>query len=114
MPDGAQTQTGRGFGGLTPIDEFIDRCLPQRNGKPLGRRARQKIIKRCGIRVIRIGRNGFVEEEFEAQRLREIAQRDMLPRRGRPRKVQLPASANRGADTAPALSALGHGDGTHK
>ena len=115
MPDGAQTQTGRGFGGLTPIDEFIDRCLPQRNGKPLGRRARQSLVKRCGIRVIRLGRNGFVDEEFEAQRLRDIAQRDMQPRGpGRPRKVQHPPSSNWSTETAaPALAAAG-ADGTQK
>ena len=87
MPDGAQTQTGRGFGGLTPIDEFFDRCLSQRNGRPLGRRARQKYIRKYGIKIIWLGRSGFVDEQFEADRLREIAQRDMLPRGpGRPRK----------------------------
>ena len=100
MPDGAQTPTGRGFGGLTPLDEFFERCLPKRNGKPLTRRARNVIIKKHGIRVIRLGNNAFVDEGFEAQRLRDIAQRDILPRGpGRPRKY------GSGAAEAPAAIA---------
>jgi len=91
MPDGTETPTSRGFGGLTPLDQFFDRCLLQRNGKPLGRRARQKYIRKYGIKVIWLGRSGFVDEQFEADRLREIAQRDMLPRGpGRPRKGAAP------------------------
>jgi len=74
--------------------------LPKRNGKPLTRRARNVIIKKHGIRVIRLGNNAFVDEGFEAQRLRDIAQRDILPRGpGRPRKY------GSGAAEAPAAIA---------
>jgi hypothetical protein len=72
------------------VDEFFDRCLPQRNGRPLGRRARQKYIRKYGIKVIWLGRSGFVDEQFEADRLRKIAQQSpgLLPRGpGRPPKA---------------------------
>jgi hypothetical protein len=81
------SQPSSGFGGLTPWDEFVDKHFPLPDGRKRGRRSRQKIARECGFHLIRIARHNFVDEQYEADRLREISQRDMLPRGpGRPRK----------------------------
>jgi hypothetical protein len=109
----------RGFGGLIHWDDFVDKYLPLSNGARRGKRSRQKIARAHGFQLIRLGWNSFVDEEFEAQRLREISQRDMLPRGpGRPRKhltavgeskkIRRPRSPNRGSDAAlPVIAASG-------
>jgi hypothetical protein len=122
MSEASRPSTG--FGGLTPWDEFVDKHFPLPDGRKRGRRSRQKIARECGFHLIRIARHNFVDEQYEADRLRKIAQQDMLPRGpGRPRKQQTVGfresgktrrsrSPSRGSDAAAPEIVAARADGT--
>jgi len=79
-----------GFGGLRPLGAFLEQYFPMTNGKPRSLRNQQDFVRRYGIRVIRRGYQAYVDEELEAERLRQSlrdAECARMPRGpGRPRK----------------------------
>jgi hypothetical protein len=79
-----------GFGGLRPLAAFLNEFFPMKNGKPRSLRNQQDFVRRYGLRVIRRGYQAYVDEELEAQRLRDALRNAETARRprgpGRPRK----------------------------
>lgn len=83
-----------GFGGLIPFyTEFVPKHLKKRDGKPIGKRAAQKIAKQHNFPLVYLGHTAFIDPEVTAERLRvqQLSKTDRAPRGpGRPRN-NLPA-----------------------
>lgn len=80
-----------GFGGMKPLGPFLDTYFPMPDGTPRSQRNQYDFARRYGIKVIRRGNTNYVDEELEAQRMRDSlhqAEAARVPRGpGRPRKI---------------------------
>jgi hypothetical protein len=98
--------------GFSRWDVLSEKYFPKPDGTPRTRQGRNKLARQHGIKLARIGHVAYAKHEDVVRALDvQTTPAFVPPRRGRPRKVQPPASANRSTETAaPALSALASDD----